>query len=240
MPRLGRGLPSLRPGAPPRSAGLRAPAPRRCQSAKAIRAAASVAAVREETPSLDSTDETWRCTVRSEMNRRREISLSRSPSASSARTSRSRGSARPERSGPLGGACGDRGHPERAILCRRPAASARFVMQHQADSRVPAPAACRAANAQNSPSGAAIAPSRAYRTGEQNETSARRAVIWPAYHFVRVLALWVTTAPIASLPWISMQARRIPGTYSSAADRALINRTVLVQAGHGADGCSVS
>jgi hypothetical protein len=36
-----------------------------------IRAASRAAAVRDETPILDSTAETWWCTVRSEMNSQR-------------------------------------------------------------------------------------------------------------------------------------------------------------------------
>ena len=55
-----------------------------------IRAASRAAAVRDETPILDSTAETWWCTVRSEMNSRCEISRSGRPSESSARTSCSR------------------------------------------------------------------------------------------------------------------------------------------------------
>ena len=51
-----------------------------------ILAASRAAAVRDETPILDRTAETWWCTVRSEMNSRREISRSGRPSESSART----------------------------------------------------------------------------------------------------------------------------------------------------------
>ena len=43
------------------------------------RAASRAAAVRDETPTLARTAETWWCTVRSEMNSRREISRSGSP-----------------------------------------------------------------------------------------------------------------------------------------------------------------
>ena len=65
------------------------------------------AAVRDETPNLAKTEETWWCTVRSEMNSRSEISRSGRPSESSARTSCSRavspaGSARAAARGPRG------------------------------------------------------------------------------------------------------------------------------------------
>jgi hypothetical protein len=70
-------------------------------------AASRAAAVRDETPILARTAETWWCTVRSEMNSRWEISRSGRPSVSSARTSRSRavspaGSARVARRAPGG------------------------------------------------------------------------------------------------------------------------------------------
>ena len=52
--------------------------------------ASRAAAVRDETPILDSTAETWCCTVRSEMNSRWEISRSASPSVTRARISCSR------------------------------------------------------------------------------------------------------------------------------------------------------
>ena len=47
----------------------------------------SAASVRDETPILASTVETWWCTVRSEINSRREISRSRRPCESSVSTS---------------------------------------------------------------------------------------------------------------------------------------------------------
>ena len=89
------------------------PVPSRGQGAMPSRAASRAAAVRDETPTLARTAETWWWTVRSEMNSCREISRSGRPSAIAAQDLLFAGG-EPGRGGPGGGAgpAGDRGHAE--------------------------------------------------------------------------------------------------------------------------------